>query len=188
MSAADRRALYQARLRVALAQLDGAAQPQPKRRGRDPLAPTGAQWFFGRICALECAHLWDCPPLVLEYLEGGDPRLSNLRADEAATGRPRDTAAGLASQHCAYRCYPGETLTQVAAAWSAFYAATGNYAGAAQWAIRALALDALEAAERQSDHPLSMAECETVSGAARLGLEGIFAERARDILGGDYRL
>lgn len=42
---------------------------------------------FARWCALQVAHLWDCPPVVLQYLETGD---SSLR--DAAWAAAMDTA------------------------------------------------------------------------------------------------
>lgn len=71
---------------------------------------------------------------------------------------------------------------------SAMYAASGNIAGASSWAIDALVMEALDAAESQLGRPLSKAEREAILETARLKLEGIFAERAREIIGGDHRL
>ena len=32
---------------------------------------------FTRLCALDVAHLWDAPPVVVEYLKTGDEELRN---------------------------------------------------------------------------------------------------------------
>lgn len=177
--------LYQRRLAAALAP---EPAPAPPRKGRDPLAPTGAQWFFARLCALECMHLWPAPPIVKEYLEGGNPELASSAPDEFAAGQPRMTAASEASKFCVFAGLLPIGSAGSRAAMSAMYAASGNIAGASSWAIRALAMEALDVAESQLGRPLSRAEREAILEAARLKLEGIFAERAREIIGGDHRL
>lgn len=175
-------ALYHARLAAALAQIDGRSEARPaRRRGRDPLTPTGAQWFYMRWCALECMHLWPAPPIVRQYLESGDPELATLRDDEKPM---RETAAGVASQYCTFSTHRLPFGPAQNAAWSAMYAATGNMAGAASNAISALAEAALDAALLVTPE-LPPADRRRVMEEARARLQGIFADRAREIFEGE---
>jgi hypothetical protein len=88
---------------------------------------TEALWAFSRAEALRVAHLWECPPLVRQFLETGD---ESLRA--AARAAARDAARDAAG----------------AAAWAAWDAArdaagaAGAAAGAAGAAAGAAARDA----------------------------------------------
>jgi len=161
----------------------------PQRpKGPDPLAPTGAQWFYARWCALECVHLWPCPPLVREYLETGDPAQASMREGESDAA-PRETAAGLTSQYVWLGGPPRLGFgADGCAAVSAHYAATGNIAGAAEHAIRALAWAALDAAQEEVSTPFTARERMEILNAGRLRLEEVFAAAAREIFEGDRTL
>ena len=87
---------------------------------------------FARWCALDVAHLWDCPPLVLEYLQTGDESLRAAARD----------AVWAASQDAVW-------AAARAAARDAVWAASQDAARAAAWAAaRAAAEDASQDAAR----------------------------------------
>lgn len=205
----DSKPIYDARLAVALAQVDryalgalrrlrGEEEPtlqQPRKRvpkmgdrivqrKPDPFYPSGAEWFYGRWCALECSHLWTPPAVVQHYLETGDPQLAQSGANESA---PRETAASASSLHSTFQ---GADSPPIGpgwhAAWSAMYAATGHIAGAAECAIAALAHAAAEAAAKESGGRLPPDEHLAVYLAARARLQIHFSEAAREIMEGEH--
>jgi hypothetical protein len=88
---------------------------------------------FARWCALQVVHLWDCPPIVKQYLETGD---------ESIRAAARDAAWDAA----------------MAAAW----AATRDAAWDAAWAAaRAAAWDAAMAAARDAARDANIEEFNT---------------------------
>ena len=50
---------------------------------------------FARRCALDVAHLWDMPPIALQYLETGDESI-RVAAQAAAQAAARDAARAAA--------------------------------------------------------------------------------------------
>ena len=195
---AERRALYDVRLKAAMEQVEAEAQPalrrlrgepEPSLRRRkhvpkmgerivqrtpNPFYPSGAEWFYARWCALECAHLWTPPPEALAlYLASGDPAL----ADAAISG---------ASLHSTFR---GPDSVSMGpgwhAAWSALYAATGNIAAAAQCAIDALSFAAAETADREAGARLPREDRIALIAAARGRLQVHFATAAKEIMEGE---
>ena len=94
---------------------------------------------FARQCALDVVHLWDCPPIVKEYLTTGDESLW-AAAWDAARGAARAAAWDAAR----------------AAAWGAAWAAARAAARGAAW-------DAARGAQRARFEVLCLA---AVGGAA----------------------
>ncbi len=171
-------------------------EPEPIRRRKharmgyerarrlDPLAVTGAQWFYARWCALQCLHLWPAPDLVRLYLDTGDPKLASLRENEAAGGR--DTAYGLCSRYTKFQLHILATAAAENAAWAALWATTGNFSGAAECAIKALAFAAKDAAEKTAGGFSGAEEHLAVFNAARSRLEVVFAASAKEIFEGEW--
>lgn len=58
---------------------------------------------YARWCALSVAHLWECPPVVREYLEGGsEPLRDAARAAARAAARDAARAAAWAAQRAEF--------------------------------------------------------------------------------------
>jgi hypothetical protein len=65
---------------------------------------TDALWVFSRDEALRVAHLWECPPLVRQFLETGDESLRAAAWDAAsAAARAAAWAAASAATRAAAR-------------------------------------------------------------------------------------
>lgn len=155
--------------------------------------PVGAEWFFARWCALECLHLWDAPEVVRDYLETGNPEIAMDPAEAEKTvgtpaaGAPRKTPAGEAKWWTPKPGQFGVTRLDPAAEsarMSAMYAASGNIAGAVEYAIRALAW----AARKTAEAAFPEATVDTLTEAflaAKANLESIFATKALEIYRGE---
>ena len=89
---------------------------------------------FGRKCALEVIHLWDCPRIVKDYLETGDETLRS--AAESAARSAAESAAESAAWSAAWSAASS-------AAWSAASSAASS---AARSAARSAASSAAESA------------------------------------------
>jgi hypothetical protein len=85
---------------------------------------------FARECALSVVHLWDAPPVVVEYLKTGDP---TLREAAAATAWAAGAAGAAAAGSAAW------SAEAAAAVWAA--------AGSAAWSAEAAAAEAAWSAE-----------------------------------------
>jgi hypothetical protein len=72
---------------------------------------------FARRCALDVAHLWDAPDVVLRYLRTGDDALRHaaLEASRAAAGAAAGDAAGAAARAAA-RAAQNRRLTAMVSA------------------------------------------------------------------------
>ena len=89
---------------------------------------------FGRQCALDVIHLWDAPPVVIEYLKTGNEKLraaARAAARDAAWAAARDAAAWDAAWDAA-RAAAWDAAAWDAAAWDAARAAARDAAWAAQ--------------------------------------------------------
>jgi len=90
-------------------------------------------WAFARKCALDVAHLWECPPVVLEYLEAGDEAKR-----DAARAAARDAAWAAAWDAAGAAAWDAAGAAARAAArdatWDATWAAARAAARAATWA------------------------------------------------------
>ena len=88
---------------------------------------------FARWCALQVAHLWDCPPVVSQYLETGD---ESIRAAAWAADRDAARDADRAAARDADRDADRDAAWADArdAAWAADRAAARAAAWAAAWA------------------------------------------------------
>ena len=78
---------------------------------------------FARLCALDVIHLWDAPPVVVEYLKTGNESLRAAAGDAAR-------AAGAAAKNAAWRA--GRAAFAAGDAARAAGAAAW-YAGRAAW-------------------------------------------------------
>lgn len=73
---------------------------------------------WGRWCALEVAHLWDCPDIVRRYLETGDESIRAEAWAEALAAWEPTNAAGSAVW-AAYRAASGDASNAALAASNA---------------------------------------------------------------------
>ncbi len=106
---------------------------------------TGALREFARWCALEVAHLWDAPPVVLEYLRTGDERLRE--ACYTAATRAAYADAYCAAAYAARAAYAADAAdaARAARAARAAYAADAAARYAASCAAATLRADAQNA-------------------------------------------
>ena len=115
-------------------------------------------YLFARRCALDVLHLWDPPPIVVEYLKTGDESkrdaarvAADVAADVAAWGATWGTA-----RVAAWAAAWGATRDAAwAAAWAAAGASAWDAAGDAAWAA---AGDAARDAQNKRLHRMLM-EC-----------------------------
>jgi hypothetical protein len=84
---------------------------------------TDALWVFSRDEALRVAHLWECPPLVRQFLETGDESL-RAAAWAAASAAARDAACAAAWAAACAAAWDAASAAARAAAWAAASAAT----------------------------------------------------------------
>jgi hypothetical protein len=97
---------------------------------------------FSRRCALQVVDLWDCPPVVREYLETGR---EDLRAAARAVARAVSWAAARAAARAATWAAADATWTAADAAWTAADAAADAAASAATGDVARAARDARDA-------------------------------------------
>jgi hypothetical protein len=83
---------------------------------------------FARAQALSVAHLWDCPPVVRQYLETGD---ESLRAAASAAAWAASDAAWAAAWAAALASSAAARAAASDAAWAAARAAASDAARAA---------------------------------------------------------
>jgi hypothetical protein len=106
---------------------------------------------WARWCALQVIHLWDCPAVVKQWLETGDPSLkAAAKAAVWAAARDAAWAAARAAARDAARAAARAAARD--AAWAAARAAARAAVWAAAWdaakaAARAAARDAARAAQ-----------------------------------------
>ena len=81
---------------------------------------------FSCLCALDVIHLWDAPPVVIEFLKTGDPSIIS-RAARAAW------AADAASDAASDAAWAASAADAASAAWAAS-AASAAWAADAAWA------------------------------------------------------
>ena len=86
---------------------------------------------FARRCALDVAHLWECPPVVREYLETGREEIRAAARDAAwaaAWDAARDAAWAAAWDAAWDAAWAAAWDAAWAAAWDAAVAAAGDAA------------------------------------------------------------
>ena len=109
-----------------------------RRRIISSLDATEILRLFSRRVALDVIHLWDAPPVVMEYLETGDESI--MAAAEAAAR----AAAWAAARDAAW-------AAAIAAAWADASAAASAAARAAAWAAAWAAAIAAASAAASAD-------------------------------------
>ncbi len=115
-----------------------------RRKITKSLNVTMLLYEFARHCALDVVHLWDCPPVVRQYLETGDENLKvaawyAAKATAKATAKAAAEAAAWDAADVA-AWYAAEAAAEAAAkatawyvAWYAAWSAARATAGGAAW-------------------------------------------------------
>lgn len=103
---------------------------------------TDVLWRFSRRCALDVAYLWDMPPVVREYLETGNRRISDAawaaaRKVSRNTTRPSKRHAAWVASWATTRDAARARTSATVAAWEAVrdiaYAIAGSSVTTAAW-------------------------------------------------------
>ena len=117
-----------------------------RRRIISSLDATEILRLFSRRVALDVIHLWDAPPVVMEYLETGD---ESIMAAAEAAARAAAEAAARAAAWAAAR--DAAWAAAIAAAWADASAAASAAARAAAWAAAWAAAIAAASAAASAD-------------------------------------
>ena len=106
---------------------------------------------FGRKCALQVVHLWDCPRIVREYLETGDEEKRSA-ARSAAESAARSAAESAAESAAWSAAWSAAESAERSAAWSAAWPAAWS---AQETMLEQMVLDAIAKQVAVSDSGLS---------------------------------